>query len=947
MRRLVLLSLLCAVALGGTIAPELEEILERAESDTLIAVIVHTALQADLGRLANAGYDEKVAYLQFVADEAQRGILAFLETTDATNIRSFWLESKIALSARPDVIRALAAREDVDFIVDDFTVTLDASVLSGECDAPGWNISKVKADSCWAKGIDGTGVVVGNVDTGVQVSHPAFHGRWRWTNGWFDAVEGRTAPYDDHGHGTHTMGSICGGDGRGPDVDDIGVAPGATFICAKAFNSQGAGQVSWISACLDWMAGTGRPQVCSNSWGTDDRTGTYWFGSFNNLRSLGIVCVAAIGNAGPGTSTSCPPGSYPIVMGVGATTRSDFAAWFSSRGPAPNQPPWNQTQYWPRPDWNLTNPAISAPGESIYSALPGSRYGLMRGTSMACPHVAGGAALLLQKRPSLTHDQIFMLLTEWADRPGSGSWPNNELGWGRMNCKAALDRASSSTRPDLALKRVCVSNDGNRNGRLDPGERCQLVAYLFNWSNVAATNVTGTLRLSDPYITLIDSTADFGRIAGEDSASNGSNPFVVGAAASCPRGHTAELVLHLVCSETSFVTSFRLTVGRTGKLLLDHDTGYCKLTVSCIGAIGYDRPPGLDAGAGFAYPKTGASQLFYASLALGDSTGYVADRYYGQPNSAGPNQDLVTLDSLLPVLPAEAGDEHFSCCYSDAGHPQTKGIEVVQSSYQTAMPGYDDFVVMTFDIKNNGDSAVSGLYAGVFADFDIGMASINICSTDASRRFAFMRQSSTPNPTVGVKLLFPYEAANLAAVENARYVYPDSGMTDNMKWRFLNGTLGQSSSHRAHDWAVCVSAGPFDLAVGESRLLAVAFVGGANAAVARAHADSAQSWYDRNVGLSEPESRTRPVTDARRMLPAVKPNPFRNRTDISFQLAQPGRVRVSVADVAGREVECLRDEIMPAGGHRLTWVGRGLARGVYLLRVRTAESESRVKVLKF
>lgn len=948
MKQVFLLLFLCAVALGGTIVPELEEILAHAEPHGQIAVIVHTTLQPDLSRLVHAGYDEKIAYLQSVAAEAQRDILAFLATTDARNIRSFWLESRIALSATPDVIRALAARKDVEFVTDDFWVWLEAEPCSeGETDEPGWNISKVKADSCWAKGVDGTGVVVGNIDTGVQVNHPVFHGRWRWTNGWFDAVEGRTAPYDDHGHGTHTMGTICGGDGRGPDPEDIGVAPGATFICAKAFNSQGGAQASWISACLDWMAGTGRPQVLSNSWGSQDRVSTMWFNSFNNLRSLGIVCVASIGNSGPNAETSSPPGSYPVVIGVGSTGRFDGVSWFSSRGPAPNQPPWNQTQYWPRPDWNLINPGLCAPGESIRSALPGSRYGLMSGTSMACPHVAGCAALLLQKRPSLSHNDVFMLLTRWADRPGGGTYPNNNYGWGRLNCNAAVEHASSSTHPYLVVVTTRVGGDEGRNGRLDPGESCEFTVYLYNESNIRATDVRGILRLQDPYVMVTDSFANFGNVAGEDSANNSSDPYRLRALPSCPRGHTVSFTLHLECSETSFVTGLRLTVGSTGKLLLDHDTGYCRLTVTSLGAIGYDYPPGLDAGGGFAYPKTGASQLFYASFAVGDSTGYVADRYYGQPGSAGPNRDLVTLDSLLPVLPPEAADEQFSCCYSDAGHPAAKGLEITQTSYQTALPGYDDFVVMTFDIANKGASAVRGLYAGVFADFDVGMASTNICSTDVLRRFAFMLQSSTPKPTVGVKLLFPGEAANLAAVENARYVYPDSGMTDGMKWRFLNGTLGQPSSHRSHDWAVCVSAGPFDLAIGESRQLAFAFVGGTNTVEARAHADSAQSWYDRNVGLAGPKGQRSVVGDTNRVSVEVKPNPFRNQTHIFFQTGRAGRARVSVADVTGREMKCLLDKVLSAGSHTLVWQSGSLPPGAYFVQMTAGGKHTISKVIKF
>ena len=112
-------------------APELEQMLTTAAPDEFIPVIVRTQAQADLSRLApDAGYDEKLAHLQAVAEDAQRDLLAWLETTDARSVRGFWLASEVALSARPALIRALAERTDVAFITDDFVVTLDAGPVS-------------------------------------------------------------------------------------------------------------------------------------------------------------------------------------------------------------------------------------------------------------------------------------------------------------------------------------------------------------------------------------------------------------------------------------------------------------------------------------------------------------------------------------------------------------------------------------------------------------------------------------------------------------------------------------------------------------------------------------------------------------------------------------------------------------------------------------------------
>jgi len=469
------------------LAPELETVLDAAEPDDLIDVIVHTRRQANLDALPpGTGYGGKLAHLQDVAELAQRDILAWLATTDARNVRSFWLVSRIALAATPAVIRTLAARDDIAYIFDDFVVTIDYRASEGEplppVDLQEWNITKVRAPECWSAGFNGAGIVVGNIDTGVQTSHPAFGGRWRSSNGWYDAVNGQSSPYDDNGHGTHCMGSTVGGNG-------IGVAPGATFIAAKALAANGSGNSSWFVACFDWMAGTGRPDILSNSWGSD-RTSTYWFNYVNNLRSLGIIIVGAIGNSGPGGSTSMPPGSYPNVIGVGATTSTDAIASFSSRGPAPNQAPWNDSGWWPRPDWNLINPGISAPGQNIRSAVPGGGYYNLDGTSMAAPHVAGAAAILLQKDATLTHDQVFNLFADHAARPSGGApYPNINYGWGRLDCKTALDNVGGGGGEEETLK-VHYTYEENAVGledggtfhsatRLTPTRDCDVVAGIF------------------------------------------------------------------------------------------------------------------------------------------------------------------------------------------------------------------------------------------------------------------------------------------------------------------------------------------------------------------------------------------------------------------------------------------------------------------------------------
>lgn len=372
--------------------------------------------------------------------------------------------------------------------------------------------------------------------------------------------------------------------------------------------------------------------------------------------------------------------------------------------------------------------------------------------------------------------------------------------------------------------------------------------------------------------------------------------------------------------------------------LMDHDTGYCRLTVSCFGPLGYDMP--ADAGSGFRYPKTAASALYYGSFAMGTDTGYVADRYYGRPASQ-INTDLIAVESLRTIVPPLLGDEQFYASFSDGAHPRGKNLRVVQNSYMNAAPNFDDFIVIVYDIQNLGSNAVNGLYAGVFMDFDIGSSpTTNQGASDTVRRLSYMRQVSSANPTVGVKILAPAGFSNLSLVDHAIYVYPDSAMTENMKWRFLNGTIVQRNSNRPYDWSVVAAAGPFDINPGGSARFAIAVVGGSDENALRSNADAAQLWYNNNVGLAE-----NPGVNHQKVVVRMAPNPFRRNTELYYQAAVAGRFTLEAFDAAGRLIDRVSFDV-PAGSGSYRWQPASRTRGVYFLKITMPDGEIQTKTLR-
>ena len=223
------------------------------------------------------------------------------------------------------------------------------------------------------------------------------------------------------------MGTILG-------LNGIGVAPGATFVGVKVLNASGNGSSSQTlngMQSIANLAATVDIKAMSASWGSPARTDQWVWNTCQTYKSIGILPVFANGNDGPGGATVGSPGDYPLVLGVGATDSSDNIAGFSSRGPAPNQSPWNDSSNWFRPDWNLTKPDLSAPGVSIYSCWPGGGYQTLQGTSMATPHVAGAVAILCQANPNLDSTTMYQMLLEGSDQPSQGQpYPNQNYGWG-------------------------------------------------------------------------------------------------------------------------------------------------------------------------------------------------------------------------------------------------------------------------------------------------------------------------------------------------------------------------------------------------------------------------------------------------------------------------------------------------------------------------------------
>ena len=422
--------------------------------------------QADLSNASQIeDIDERrTAAYQTLTEHANQTQAGLRNTFDTFGVEytPYYLVNAMEVRGGTLVRLFLLTRSEVDRVIPSPRLRpaepIEALAMGANASAPTgvqWNVSRIGADKVWDEfGARGEGIVVGHSDSGADVNHPELKESYRGnTEGddynLFDPWNGRPSPYDDGGHGTHTLGTILGQNG-------IGIAPDATwFACANLYRNL-ANPALYLD-CMQFMLApfpqdgdpfvdgdpTRAADILNNSWGCPELEGcdpNALLDAANNLRAAGIFVVVSTGNDGPNCSTvSSPLSLYDSVFSVGAFDESGEVAFFSSRGPVTAD------------GSGRMKPDIVAPGVNILSSVPGGNYASYEGTSMAGPHVVGAVALLWSADPSLIGDidRTEQLLIQTAD-PYTGSTalgcftgdvPNAAYGYGILDVYEAVKEA--------------------------------------------------------------------------------------------------------------------------------------------------------------------------------------------------------------------------------------------------------------------------------------------------------------------------------------------------------------------------------------------------------------------------------------------------------------------------------------------------------------------------
>jgi serine protease AprX len=412
------------------------------------------------------------------AEQSQASIWNFLNTRGYQYRPHYLVNMLVVENADPQLMKELSQRPDVRKVVVDRAFQARGLPLPSRSPkqiktrAIEPNILAVHADQVWAElKIGGQGIVVGGQDTGLQWNHPALARQYRGNTGrgvnhdynWRDAIRkplhaGRNKcgyaskiPCDDHGHGTHTMGTVLGDDGG---ANKIGMAPVARWIGCRNMDS-GVGTTASYMDCFEFFFApypvdgnplrdgqpSLAPHVINNSWGcptSEGCQGDEFIPVMKKLTQAGIMLVVSAGNDGSGCGSiqMAPAYNTELTFTVGASNNTGSIASFSSRGPSTFD--------------KGVGPDVVAPGVGIRSSFPGNRYADgWDGTSMSGPHVAGLVALMWSANKNLigkipeTSDLIRKTSTPIKVKQSCGgvsgeTIPNNTAGYGMIDAYRAV-----------------------------------------------------------------------------------------------------------------------------------------------------------------------------------------------------------------------------------------------------------------------------------------------------------------------------------------------------------------------------------------------------------------------------------------------------------------------------------------------------------------------------
>ena len=427
--------------------------------------------------------------------------------------------------------------------------------------------------------------------------------------------------------------------------------------------------------------------------------------------------------------------------------------------------------------------------------------------------------------------------------------PDNDFGWGIIDCMAALD-ALSPTNVDPNVRVYTFDH-----APIAPGDTVAGTVVLQN-TGADVSGVSASLTGSNPSIIALNDSAYFGTIYEGDTVRSVdiirvvvSDTITEGSVLSLDFAITGDTGYYSQPAKLFFV------VEPAGKrLFVTHNTGKTEFTVSNFGTYGLGTNSFFPAGGvGFTF-EGGANDLYEGGLIIGTDADHVSD---GVRNAVGePDGDFRVLPggNIELVEPGEVAPQETISRFSDARAENPLGLEIVQQSYAFDIFSYDDFIILRYILKNSTSSQIAGVYLGLYLDWDIVAFSANAGGWEAGNELAWMAYNSglALSNFRGVKVVGGTTTTALTARADSLVYFPDDGsteldgFTEQEKYSSLaDGFSSDSTYMNARlDLLQLVSVGPLTIDPGQVDTIAFALLAGNTLMDITAAADAAQFAYD-------------------------------------------------------------------------------------------------------
>ncbi len=772
-------------------------------------------------------------------------------------------------------------------------------------------LSKIDAFNAWDIHKGDSNTVVGITDTGTDLNHPDLEGNIKYNyadpiNGIDDNGDGYTDNFygwdlgendnipqvNVNGHGSHVSGCAA----AVTDNNEGVASPGfyCRFLPVKIADASGA--LSKAYEGIVYAADMGC-QIINCSWGG---SGGSSFGQniidYATFNKNSLV-IAAAGNNG--NTVLFYPAAYNNVLCIASTSSNDGKSGFSNYG---------------------TYIDVCAPGSGILSAQYDDSYAPQSGTSMASPVAAGCAAIIKSYFPNLNALQVGEKLRVTADNIyglSANSSYQSMLGTGRINLLNAL----TLNGPSVRINNLAITD--NNDDILVVNDTMRITGDIINYLD-PTVNLVVTLTSTSPYVTIIDGATTIGVLGTLATTNNNSDPFVVKINPNAPLNASIQFKLLIQDGTYNDFQFFSQTVNVDYLNITINDVFTTNSSKGRICYNGADQTEGL----GFDYNSDG-TMTYETGFMVGVSNN-VADNVRGA--TAGvTNEDFQSLVNIQKNDPGLWSDFDTYGSFNDASNsssPLNLSVDYRTMSWTPAP--FSKFHIFEYTIHNAGANALNNVYAGIFSDWDIQNFGNNKADQDPALKMGYVYCTDVGGYYAGIKLL-TNGAFSHYAIDNISGggggINMIDGMSESEKYQSLSSSRpAAGGTGTGNDVIDVVSTGPFNLAPGDSAVVAFALIAGDGLSDIQGSAQQAQIKYDLLTAIESPDISGIYTANA-------YPNPSSGMIFIPFYLSYGSDIRIIVYDNFGREITTRNMGSLQSGEHRVQMDLTQLSSGIYHYRI--------------